>query len=306
MIHPKAIVEPGASIGPGTRVWAFAHILPGARIGGNCNICDHTFIENDVVLGDRVTVKCGVYLWDGIQLQDDVFVGPCVAFTNDKSPRSKHPPAKFASTVVCKGASIGANATILPGLKIGAKAMVGAGAVVTRDVPPFAVVVGNPARITGYIGTSARRPAPVSSPAEATSSIVSGVRVHTLKHVEDMRGDLCVAEWNKDLPFTPARIFFVYNVPNSRVRGEHAHKTCEQFLVSVKGAVSVVVDDSKQREEFVLDKPWVGLHLPARIWGVQYNYTQDAVLMVIASHPYDPDDYLRDYDQFLAFVNSTP
>lgn len=148
-IHEKAIVEKGAMIGDGSRIWAFAHILPGAVIGEECNICDHTFIENKVMLGNRVTVKCGVYIWDQITIEDDVFIGPCVAFTNDKFPRSKQYPDSFASTLICKGASIGANATILP-VTIGEYAMIGAGAVVTKDVPPYAVVVGNPAKIIRF------------------------------------------------------------------------------------------------------------------------------------------------------------
>jgi acetyltransferase-like isoleucine patch superfamily enzyme len=157
-IHEKALVEPGAHIGAGTRIWAFAHVLPGARIGSDCNICDHVFIENDVVIGDRVTVKSGVQLWDGVRLEDDVFVGPNATFTNDKFPRSKVYSDRFAGeTVVKHGASIGANATILPGLTIGAGSMVGAGAVVTRDVPAKAVVVGNPARIVGYVDTRYRQ-----------------------------------------------------------------------------------------------------------------------------------------------------
>ena len=132
-------------------IWAFAHVLPGARIGSDCNICDHVFVENDVVVGDRVTVKSGVQLWDGIRLADDVFVGPNVTFTNDPFPRSKVYPASFPETFVGPGASLGANATVLPGLTIGRDAMVGAGAVVTKDVPPHAIVVGNPARIVGYV-----------------------------------------------------------------------------------------------------------------------------------------------------------
>lgn len=148
--HSHALVE-SESIGAHTRVWAFTHILPGAVIGEDCNICDHVFVENDVVVGDRVTVKCGVQLWDGIRLEDDVFVGPNATFTNDTFPRSKQYPKSFEQTVVRRGTSIGANATILTGITIGAGAMVGAGAVVTKDVPPNAVVVGNPARVTRYL-----------------------------------------------------------------------------------------------------------------------------------------------------------
>lgn len=146
MIHPLSDVQT-RSIGPATRVWQYVVILPGAVIGADCNICSHCLIENDVQVGNRVTVKSGVQLWDGLRLEDDVFIGPNVTFSNDPFPRSKQYPAEFAPTVVQRGASIGANATILPGITIGAGAMVGAGSVVTRDVPAGAVVAGNPARI---------------------------------------------------------------------------------------------------------------------------------------------------------------
>ena len=131
-------------------MWAFAHLLPGSVVGEDCNICDHTFVEGKVKIGDRVTLKCGVYLWDGLVLEDDVFVGPCAAFTNDLRPRSRHVPSTYPRTLLMQGCSIGANATILPGLTLGRWALIGAGAVVTRDVPDYAVVKGNPARQTGW------------------------------------------------------------------------------------------------------------------------------------------------------------
>jgi UDP-2-acetamido-3-amino-2,3-dideoxy-glucuronate N-acetyltransferase len=144
-IHDRALVESDA-IGAGTRIWAFAHVMPGAVVGADCNICDHTFIEDGVVLGDRVTVKSGVYLWDGLTIEDDVFLGPQATFTNDLMPRSRQ-PFELRRTTIRAGATIGAGAVVLPGLVIGERAMVGAGAVVTRDVPADTVVVGNPARV---------------------------------------------------------------------------------------------------------------------------------------------------------------
>lgn len=134
-VHSHALCE-SSDIGKGTRIWAFAHVLPQAKIGSECNVCDNVFIENDVVIGDRVTLKCGVQVWDGITIEDDVFVGPNVTFTNDIFPRSKQYPAAFTRTIIRKGASLGANSTILPGIVINMNAMVGAGAVVTRSVPP--------------------------------------------------------------------------------------------------------------------------------------------------------------------------
>jgi UDP-2-acetamido-3-amino-2,3-dideoxy-glucuronate N-acetyltransferase len=158
--HPTALVE-SDDIGRGTRVWAFAHVLRGAQVGRNCNIGDHAFVENGAILGDNVTLKNNVCVWMGITLEDDVFVGPNVAFTNDRQPRSprmREVGMRYATTeqwllptVVERGASIGANATIIPGLRLGRYCMVGAGAVVTGDVPPFALVVGAPARIVGYV-----------------------------------------------------------------------------------------------------------------------------------------------------------
>ena len=144
-IHPNALVEEGVTLGRGTRVWAFVHILPGAEIGAECNICDHVFIEGNVKIGNRVTIKCGVQVWDGLEIEDDVFIGPNATFTNDPFPRSKK-EFNVRYTQVKKGATIGANATILPGITIGEKAMVGAGAVVTRDVSPKTLVLGNPGR----------------------------------------------------------------------------------------------------------------------------------------------------------------
>lgn len=145
-IHPLADVR-SARVGAGTRIWQFVVVLADARIGRDCNICAQCFVENDVEIGDRVTIKNGVSLWDGVRVEDDVFIGPNVAFANDRYPRSKHYPERFESVVIRRGASVGANATLLPGVEIGAGALVGAGAVVTRDVPPRAVVMGSPARV---------------------------------------------------------------------------------------------------------------------------------------------------------------
>lgn len=146
MIHHLSDVQT-TNIGIGTKIWQFVVILEGAKIGENCNICAHTFIENDVLIGNNVTIKSGVFIWDGITIADNVFIGPSVAFANDKYPRSKKYPKAFEKIIINEGASIGANATILPGIIIGKNAMIGAGAVVTKHVPENAVVVGNPAEI---------------------------------------------------------------------------------------------------------------------------------------------------------------
>ncbi|NGM54447.1 isomerase [Stenotrophomonas pavanii] len=302
--HPNALCE-SDRIGDGTRIWAFVHVLPGAVIGEDCNICDGVFVEDDVVVGNRVTVKSGVQLWNGTRLGDDVFVGPNATFTNDRFPRSGQHLDGFPETVVEAGASIGANATLLPGVRIGSGAMVGAGAVITRSVPPNAIVVGNPARIVGYVadGKTQTRPTAVSSD-ETPHSSVSGVKLHKLPRYQDLRGALSVGEFSKDLPFQPKRYFLVFDVPSQETRGEHAHRICHQFLICVKGSVRVLADDGTRREEFTLDSPSVGLHLPPMIWGTQYQYSPGAVLLVFASEEYDSDEYIRHYDEFIALTSA--
>lgn len=153
MIHPSSDVQ-SRYIGDRTKVWQFVVILPDAVIGQDCNICSHCLIENNVVIGDRVTIKSGVQIWDGVRLEDDVFIGPNVTFTNDMFPRSKIYPDAFPETRIMKGASIGANATILPGITVGLNAMIGAGSVVIKNVPDNVVVAGNPARFIRHIEKS--------------------------------------------------------------------------------------------------------------------------------------------------------
>jgi acetyltransferase-like isoleucine patch superfamily enzyme/dTDP-4-dehydrorhamnose 3,5-epimerase-like enzyme len=302
-VHPQGLCE-SEDVGAGTRVWAFAHVLAGAHVGADCNVCDGVFIEGGATVGDRVTVKCGVQVWDGVRLEDDVFVGPNATFTNDRFPRSRQWLEEYPRTVVRRGASIGANATILPGLEIGYGAMVGAGAVVTRSVPPHAVVVGNPARIVGYSGgarVGGAEPLPAAAREGRVDVGVEGVSVHRFAEHADLRGKLTSGEVGDgaEVPFDVRRWFLVYDVPTREVRGEHAHRECHQFLVCVSGSVNVVVDDGEHRGEVRLDEPTIGVHVPPWVWGTQYRYDGDAVLLVFASHAYDPGDYIREYDQFL-------
>lgn len=316
--HPQALVET-REIGAGTRIWAYAHVLPGARIGADCNICDHVFIENDVVVGDRVTVKCGVQLWDGVRLEDDVFVGPNVTFSNDKYVRSRIRPEAFEVTTVRHGASIGANATILPGIEIGRYAMIGAGSVVTRNVPDYANVVGNPARISGYVDKSGHpvqvsrdtaadvvRTPPggvgrlVKTPVGIGSAFVCTWPVH-----HDLRGSLVAAEVQESVPFEVKRFFFVFDVPGKHVRGAHSHRTCEQFLICTAGKLSVLLDDGNSQREVELHHPGTGLYLPPMVWAVQYKHSPGAVMLVFASELYDPNEYIREYDEFLRLASRT-
>ncbi|WP_375270844.1 WxcM-like domain-containing protein [Sphingomonas sp.] len=312
-VHPQGICE-SATVGAGTRVWAFAHVLGRARIGRNCNICDHVFVENDVTVGDDVTIKCGVQLWDGTRVGNGVFIGPNATFTNDRFPRSKQYPDDFLPTTLEDGVSIGANATILPGLHIGTGAMVGAGAVVTRNVPPHAIVVGNPAVIVGYCqdqtaeqdgGGAAGTFDASGLPAEIGARRDLGVRgcwIERLPNFADMRGSLTALECGRGLPFVPERVFLVYGVPSDRVRGEHAHHRCRQFLVAASGGVSVVVDDGTARREVRLEDPSVGLHLAPMTWGTQYKFSRESVLLVAASDRYDDADYIRRYADFRALA----
>lgn len=321
MIHPTAEVH-ATEIGEQTSIWQFCVVLAGAKIGSHVNINAHCFIEDDVTIDDRATIKSGVQLWNGIEIGADVFVGPNVTFTNDRFPRSKVYPAEFSRTIVGAGASIGGGAVILPGLHIGTGAMIGAGAIVTKDVPPYAIVVGSPARITGYVQPTDSQPSPRelrATPRRGSAAITSadngivhiGVGGATLRDATsatDLRGNLAAGEFPDQVPFQPQRYFVVYGVPSKETRGEHAHKQCHQFLVCVSGSCAVVLDDGNTRTEIELNSPTVGLHLPPLVWGIQYKYTSDAVLLVLASDVYDANDYIRDYEQFrqhLASANDT-
>lgn len=305
MIHALADVQT-AHIGAETRVWQFVVVLAGARIGKQCNVCANVLIEGDVIVGDRVTIKSGVQLWNGLRVADDVFIGPNATFSNDLYPRSREQPAQFLTTSLHQGCSVGAGAVILPGLEIGARAIVGAGAVVTRSVPPNAIVMGNPARIVGYVNTNKEIIADaVSMPSDkgVRQTRVKGVTLHRMHQVTDIRGSLTVGEFGRSVPFESKRYFMVYGVPSIETRGEHAHKLCHQFLICVAGSCAVVADDGVNREEFELTGPHMGVHLPPMVWGIQYKYSKDAVLLVFASEYYDNSDYIRDYTQFLKAVS---
>lgn len=306
VVHPLSDVQ-SQRIGSDTRIWQFVVILPGAQIGAEVNICSHCLVENDVIIGDRVTVKSGVQLWDGLRVGDDVFIGPNVSFTNDRFPRSKHYLEKLLTTEIEANVSIGAGATILPGLRLGRHAMIGAGSVVTRSVPPNAIVVGNPAHIVGYVDAPSRAPGAhekihTLAPNTSYRSQVAGVSLASLPRMSDIRGSLTVGEFLRSIPFEVKRYFMVFDVPSVETRGEHAHRVCHQFLICVRGKISVVADDGVRREEFLLDRPDIGLHIPPMVWAVQYKYSADALLLVFASHYYDSADYVRDYNDFISLT----
>lgn len=291
--HPNALVET-ASVGEGTQIAAFAHILSGAAIGRDCRIAGHTLIAGDVILGNRVTLQCGVQLCDGTRIGDDVWIGPNATFATGRD--------RIVCTTIRKGASIGANATLLAGITISEDVVVEPGAVVMRDVPRNAIVSGNPARITGYAGVpspevSVLEQAPAAGP---SSTRVAGVELYRLPLVNDLRGMLSFGEVGRPVPFEVKRYFLVFDVATEQVRGEHAHRTLHQFLVCVHGRCAIVADDGTNRQEFLLDSPEIGIHIPPMTWAVQYKYSADGVLMALASDIYDPADYIRDYAEFLA------
>jgi UDP-2-acetamido-3-amino-2,3-dideoxy-glucuronate N-acetyltransferase len=290
-LHPQALVE-SSSIGEGTRVSAFVHILPGARIGRDCNILDYTFIENEVLIGDRVTIQGGVQLWNGVEVEDDVTIGANASFAGGSGS---------TRTTLKRGASIGANATVLRNIVIGERAVIAAGTVVTHNVPANAIVNGNPAQIVGYSTASLPSAAAPVAPDEAVP-LVRGVILRQLPCFEDMRGALTVAEIQQQVPFAIQRLYLVHDVPNREVRGEHAHRTLHQFLICAHGGLTVTADDGEHRQEFILDTPGRGLYLPPLTWSVQSQYSTDAVLLVLASAAYDPGDYVRDYAEFLRLL----
>lgn len=308
-IHPLADVK-ATSIGADTRIWQFCVVFAGAKIGAGCNVCAHVLIENDVVIGDNVTIKSGVQLWDGVRVEDNVFIGPNVTFTNDLYPRSKVYPDSYLQTTIRAGASIGANATILPGRTIAEGAMIGAGAVVTRDVPANAIVQGNPARIVGYANAKTvvladKQDSELRKPPYSETGNVRGVTTHRFPLIKDIRGNLTVGEFEQHIPFVPLRYFMVFDVQSKETRGEHAHRVCHQFLICVRGSCAVLADDGVNRTEVLLDSPDKGVYLPPMVWGVQYKYTEDAVLLVFASHHYDAADYIRNYAEYIAEIKAS-
>ncbi|MAX36319.1 MAG: isomerase [Gimesia sp.] len=243
----------------------------------------------------------GCYIGPNVVIHETAKIGPhTVILGSDENEN--------ASTVIEENAEVGANSTIYPGINLGVLSRVNPGSVVTRSVPPLAIVEGNPAKIIGYVKTSEilkeqNAGHENKSIAAATHPLrVNGVTFHNFNMVPDLRGSLSVGEFEKEIPFAPKRYFLVYDVPTAETRGEHAHFTCAQFLIAVKGSVSVVVDDGTLRDEILLDRPQAGIYLPPMTWGIQYNYSSDAVLLVFASEYYDPDDYIRDYSHFLELV----
>jgi UDP-2-acetamido-3-amino-2,3-dideoxy-glucuronate N-acetyltransferase len=295
-VHPRAFCE-STSIGNDTRVGAFAHVFADTSVGLQCNLEDHVLIESRVVIGDRVQIKSGAKVCGGVRIEDDVSIGFNATFANEQLAGRRID--RLSETIVRRGASIGANATIVSGITIGERAIVGAGAVVTRSVPPDAIVSGNPAQITGYVNVvNADAPLAVVPRHGTVATNVAGVTLQEMLLVHDLRGDLSAGEFERQVPFAVRRYFMVFDVPSEDVRGEHAHRKCHQFLLCVRGRCRAVVDDGHTRVEVALDRPNLGLYLPPMVWAIQYRHSADALLLVFASDYYDPDDYIRDYAEF--------
>ena len=284
-------------------------IAPSASLGAGCTV------DGGVRLGERVQLAAGVLVSGPAVLEEAVQVGAGARLIARRGSEPQVATPDDTPLCVQRGAHIEAGALLMGPITIGAGALVRAGSVVTQSVPPHAVVEGAPARITGYVDAGQQQPSAVL---QASSAFAAGqavralgvgqgagaVQLHHMKRVQDMRGDLSVGEFAHDIPFEAQRYFLVYNVPSEHTRGAHAHKQCHQFLICVAGSCAVVVDDGHQRAEVLLDAPHLGLYMPPMIWGTQYKYSPGAVLLVYASHRYDPDDYIREYEQFTACIQA--
>lgn len=297
-VHTSAIVDPNATIGEDVRIGAGASVGRGCVVGSGAVIAEHVVLAPGVVVGQGSSLGPGAYVRSGVTLGVGVTVGPNATFVGQDFTDATTEPVSVED-----GASIGANASVIGAVAIGRRSVVGAGAVVTHDVPPFAIVVGSPARIVGYESSTNLR---VSRRLRASALRddefplqIGNARASRMPRVIDLRGSLTFGEVSAHLPFEPLRYFLISDVPSSEVRGEHAHRTLHQLLICVKGEVAVAIDDGSERGELVLDRPDVALHLPPMVWGRQYRYSQDAVLLVLASDVYDDADYIRAYDEFL-------
>lgn len=277
--HQTAVIEAGANVASTAALGCFVQVCSDARI------------ENDAIVEGQVIVPSNVH----INAHARIGCGVCFV-----TPTSKAKP-----TVIGKGATIGAHAIIQAGVSIGEGAVIAPGTAVQRSIPSMAIVEGSPARIVGYVGANLEALVPGGSAGAAIQvSSVRGVQLHRMPRVVDIRGSLTVGEFDRSIPFSAKRYFMVFDVPSVETRGEHAHRECHQFLVCVRGSCAVVADDGTHRQEFLLDRPDVGVHLPPMVWGIQYKFSADAVLLVFASHYYDSADYIREYAEFRQLIGA--
>jgi UDP-2-acetamido-3-amino-2,3-dideoxy-glucuronate N-acetyltransferase len=263
-------------IGEETDIAQFSVVAAGARIGARCRVGTHVSIADDVEIGNGVNIGDGVRIFAGARIMD--------------------------------GAVIAANAVVQAGVALGENAVVQAGAVVAQSVSANAIVGCAAAAVVGYAGTLGETKgetlgARPRKKTESDLSPVAGVRIFNFPVIIDPRGNLTVGEFEKQIPFLPRRYFIVSDVPNSEVRGEHAHRKCHQFLICIKGRSSVIADDGATRQEILLDHPSKGVYLPPMVWATEYKYSPDAALLVFASDNYDPGDYIRSYAEFKTLIS---
>jgi UDP-2-acetamido-3-amino-2,3-dideoxy-glucuronate N-acetyltransferase len=287
----------------------FSNVHASSLVGIGVLIDTEAYIGPNCHLEGSIEVESGAILKGGITFIGDIVVGrgsiiePGVCIAAPLYERVAE------STVVHVGNNVhvGAGTVLLKGVTIGHHAWIEPGTVVTQNIPSYAIVGGNPAKITGYVGNSSYQLNNASTlvafndKVEVYPSSVQGVTVHHYARISDLRGDLSVGEFERSVPFQPKRFFIVYDVPSAETRGQHAHMKCQQFLICVAGSVSVVVDDGEHREEVLLNRPNIGLFIPAGIWGIQYKYSTNGTLLVFASEYYDASDYIRNYDNFLKY-----
>lgn len=288
-------------IGKKPTLGRFISIGDSVTIGDNCSIEDNVTIGNHVTIGNGVTIESGVCICDKVRIDDNSHLASGVVFAKGKD---QDPTKTLPLTIVSSEALIGANSTICR-TTIGSNSIVKPGTVVTQKVPSNAIVCGNPAKITGYIDADiVTKSKHAIYPKDKPYISRTGAQIFSIPKFSDMRGELSVVEIEHILPFAVKRLFYTYNIDTELVRGEHAHIHCHQFLIAVAGSVNVVCDDGYNREEFTLDSPQAGIHIPPLCWGVQYKHSKDNILLVLASHSYEADDYIRDYDAFLKFIAS--
>lgn len=278
-IHPTSVIETGAKVASTAKLGCFVQICSGANIENGAVIDGLVIVPSNVYIDVNARIGCGVS-----------FIAPVFM-------------AK--PTVIGKNVSLGANAIIDSGVTIGDGAVIAPGTKIQRSIPSMAMVEGAPARIVGYVGASCEALASVDAASGVIqASSVSGVQLHRMPRVADIRGNLTVGEFDRSIPFQVKRYFIVFDVPSMETRGEHAHRVCHQFLICVNGSCAVVTDDGTHRQEFLLDRPDLGVYLPPMVWGIQYKYSADAVLLVYASHDYDSADYIRNYAEFRQLVGA--
>ena len=258
------------------------HVMDGNRLTINY------YLHPKATIGINVSMSPGAYISEAVTLGDNVFVGPNVVFVDSSFDQSK-----LERTKVSKNTIIGGGSTIYPGVIIGENVIVKPGSVVTENIPSNVEVSGNPAKITSHLFQRSRNLKPLAS------ANVDGIKEYSFTNIVDLRGNLTIAEFDENLPFVPKRLFFISGVPSEKIRGEHAHKLCQQLLILALGSLSIAVEDGKNQQIINMNKVGQAIYIPSMVWASQYNFRSDALLLVLASDHYDESDYIRSYDDYL-------